>query len=42
MKFLLSSSGCAKLADHLHKVSNLSAFSSLSLEKQKETVVGLL
>ncbi|CAL2277929.1 unnamed protein product [Prunus armeniaca] len=30
--FLSSSSTCAKLVDHLHQASNLSTFSSLSLE----------
>ncbi|CAL2265355.1 unnamed protein product [Prunus armeniaca] len=40
--FLSSPSAYVKLVDHIHQAGNLGTFSSLSLEKQKETVVHLL
>ncbi|CAL2225835.1 unnamed protein product [Prunus armeniaca] len=39
---LSSPSACGKLADHIHQVGELSTFSRLSLEKQKETIIHLL
>lgn len=40
--FLLSSSVCAKLVDHLCQASNFGMSSSLSPEKQKDALIALL
>ncbi|CAL8094025.1 unnamed protein product [Prunus armeniaca] len=39
--FLSSASACVKLVDHIHQISDLGTFSSLSLDKQKEATVRL-
>ncbi|CAL9003191.1 unnamed protein product [Prunus brigantina] len=42
MNFLSSPSACAKLVDQIRQASDLGTFSSLSLEKQRETRFHLL
>ncbi|CAL9011913.1 unnamed protein product [Prunus brigantina] len=42
MNFLSRPSACFKLVDHIHQASDLDAFSSLSLEKQREAKFYLL